>query len=112
MIEALNCGEVALVGLARPLCIEPDLPQRLFSGEAQTGSTYEKTLRLGSGWLGPNSPIQIIRKLNSLGQGAWFGLQVIRMGDGFNPNLRINLLNALFSYQRNELRMSKALAKK
>jgi 2,4-dienoyl-CoA reductase-like NADH-dependent reductase (Old Yellow Enzyme family) len=71
MAAAVAGGAVDLVGLARPLIVEPDLPARMLSGRATEAVSYE---------IGARSKL-----LNDLIQGTWYGRQLRIMGDGKEP---------------------------
>lgn len=45
MSGALGAGDADLLGLGRPICLEPDLPRRLFDGSATAARSY--TLSVG-----------------------------------------------------------------
>lgn len=70
--EALREGAADLLGLARTLCLEPDLPQRFLDGTA----TAAQPLLVR--W--PRA-----KSLAALGEGAWYGAQLQRLGDGRTP---------------------------
>jgi 2,4-dienoyl-CoA reductase-like NADH-dependent reductase (Old Yellow Enzyme family) len=72
MADALASGAIDVVGLARPLALEPDLPARLLSGEAKSARAVE--------------PKVGIRLLDSLLQLGWYQRQMARMGDGLDPD--------------------------
>lgn len=110
MNEALNSGDADVVGIARPLCVEADLPQQLMDGKVSEAKKWEKTFRLGpTRFLGPNSPIDLFRGLNAWGAQGWFCLQLIRMGDGLDPDTRMSTFKALRSYMSNETKAAKAM---
>ncbi len=46
--------------------------------------------------------------LESFGQLGWYCLQLIRMGDGQEPNLDMTLLEALGGYEANETKTLEA----
>lgn len=109
MNAALEDGEAALIGLGRPLCAEPTLPNKLLSGEQIVAESWEKKLRLGpTRFLGPNSPINIIKGLNGWGQQGWFCLQIKRMGGGHAPDLDLGVFKAFRQYSSEESDAAKA----
>ena len=72
MDDALSGGAVDVVGLGRPLAVEPEAPARLLSGEqAAIASITEK--RVG------------VRKLDGMAETVWYTTQMWRMGDGKDP---------------------------
>jgi len=109
MDEALQAGEADLIGLGRPLCADADVPNKLISGEMTTAPAWEQTLRLGpTRFLGPNSPISLIKGMNGWGAQGWFCLQIKRMGDGLEPNHKLGVFKALRQYQSEEGAAAKA----
>ena len=68
-----------------------------------------KRLRVGPGWLGPNSPITLLKMINGWGAQGWYCLQLLRMGDGLEPDLRMTVLQAFRKYAANETAAAKAL---
>jgi len=103
MNAALEGGEAALIGLGRPLCAEPGLPNKLMSGEQISAESWEKKLTLGpTRFLGPNSPINLIKGLNGWGQQGWFCLQIKRMGAGLAPDLGLGVFKAFRQYTAEE----------
>jgi len=109
MNAALEGGEAALIGLGRPLCAEPGLPNKLMSGEQISAESWEKKLKLGpTRFLGPNSPINLIKGLNGWGQQGWFCLQIKRMGAGQAPNLDLGVFKAFRQYTADEAKAAEA----
>ena len=84
MRDALESGAVDLVGMARPFAVEPDLPRRLLSGEADAAA--EISLETG------------IEKLDSLVQGAWYQAQLERLGAGDTPDPNLSRFKAVLGY--------------
>lgn len=108
MEEALGEG-VAMIGIARPLCVDPDAPARLLSGEIDVLEAWEKHLRLGPGVFGPHSPSGILKAVNGLGTMAFFYRNIIRMAQGKPVRRKMNLLGALIAHQRQEARDAKRM---
>lgn len=77
-------GAVDVVGLARPLAAEPDLARRLLEGEA----TRARPIRIATG----------IANLDALVQGAWYQVQIDRMGRGLEPDPGTTRLWAFLRY--------------
>ena len=102
MAAALAAGACDVIGIARPLCTDPDAPRRLLDGSVAAIPSFEKSLRIGPGWLGPHSPITLVKALNGWGQQGWFCLQLLRMGDGLNPDRQMGVFRAFRAYTQNE----------
>jgi 2,4-dienoyl-CoA reductase-like NADH-dependent reductase (Old Yellow Enzyme family) len=71
MAEAVAGGAVAIVGMARPLIVEPDLPARILDGRATEAAAHA---------IGSRNKL-----VNDLIQGTWYGRQLRIMGDGHEP---------------------------
>lgn len=108
MTGALSAGDLDVVGLARPLCTEPDLPRRLLDGSAETARADEDTLRLGRGILGPNSRNNFLRGLNVQAQVGWFYRQIIHLARGEPVELDLSARRALTTHFTRELRVARA----
>ena len=89
MTEAL-AGAVDVVGMARPLAVEPDLSARLLADP--TAAARVVKVSTGNGML------------DGLVVGVWYGTQLRRMGAGQDPNPRLSRLRALFTYVASHLR--------
>jgi len=112
MNAALQSGAADVIGLGRPLCATTDAPGKLVKGLLDELPAYEKTLRIGPGrWLGPQSPLQLIKAMNGWGQQGWFCTQLLRMGAGLDPDLYLGCFAALRAYQQSEAKARQALAK-
>jgi 2,4-dienoyl-CoA reductase-like NADH-dependent reductase (Old Yellow Enzyme family) len=94
MAQAVTRDGVALIGLGRPLCVDPMAPSKLLAG-APGVARSEETLRIGPGWLGPKSPFKLVKAANGFGQTYWYYQQLRRMGEGQPPDLTLKLLDAL-----------------
>jgi 2,4-dienoyl-CoA reductase-like NADH-dependent reductase (Old Yellow Enzyme family) len=89
MDAALASGAVDVVGLARPLAVEPDLPNRLLADM----STRALSIRL-------NTPSKL---LDAAIGGAWHQYQLQRMADGEAPDPKLSRTRALWRYVSNML---------
>jgi 2,4-dienoyl-CoA reductase-like NADH-dependent reductase (Old Yellow Enzyme family) len=73
MAAALESGAVDLVGLARPLAIDPDLPRKLLAGDDVVSAVTPRTTGIAA----------IDRA--ALLEVAWYSRQLKRMGHGREP---------------------------
>jgi 2,4-dienoyl-CoA reductase-like NADH-dependent reductase (Old Yellow Enzyme family) len=90
MDAALASGAVDVVGLARPLAVEPDLPNRLLAD----ASTRALSIRL-------DTPSKL---LDAAIGGAWHQYQLQRMADGEAPDPKLGRTRALWRYVAGMLR--------
>ena len=90
MTSALGSGAVDLVGLARPLAVEPDLPAKLLGDPTASA----RPIALATG----------VRDLDALVQGSWYGTQLSRMGRGRSPDPGLWRITAAFGYLSRHLR--------
>jgi 2,4-dienoyl-CoA reductase-like NADH-dependent reductase (Old Yellow Enzyme family) len=91
MDDALASGELDMIGIGRPMCVDTDLPNRLFSGEWTEGVSYENSIEPRKAGL------------------AWFCLQLLRLGDGLPAARELTGAKALELYADNEERTAAAL---
>jgi hypothetical protein len=90
MDAALAGGHTDMIGLARPFCLDPDFPARMFAGQLDRLPVPEDGLVLGRGTLGPNSPSNAMRSLNNLCQAGWYYRQIERLAAGQEPQLALS----------------------
>ena len=111
MNGALESGAAAIIGLARPLCVDPDIAGRLIAGAVVAAPSWERTVRLGPGPLGPASPSAVVRALNGFGVMAFFYENIYRLADGGVPKRDAALLPAFIRFQRGERAVARALVR-
>jgi 2,4-dienoyl-CoA reductase-like NADH-dependent reductase (Old Yellow Enzyme family) len=84
MEAALTSGAVDVIGLARPLAVEPDLPRRLLANETQAALTIKL-----------DTPSKL---LNSMVPAVWHQQQLRRMAAGKQPDPALSRLGAVLRY--------------
>jgi 2,4-dienoyl-CoA reductase-like NADH-dependent reductase (Old Yellow Enzyme family) len=109
MDEALESGACDIIGLARPLCVRPDLPNELLEGEDVAAKAYEKSLAIGPGIFSSRSPIKFIKALNGFAVMSFFYENIARMGDGEKPTERMPIFRTFLKQQKRTARMAKEL---
>ncbi len=83
-MEGALANGVDVVGLARPMAVEPELPRALLDGSAE----HARPVKLATG----------IANLDSVIQGSWYQLQLDRMGRGLEPDPRASRLLAVLKF--------------
>ena len=109
MNDALAGGDVDMIGLGRPLCTDPGFPSRILSGELMTAPDVESSLRIGPGFLGPNSPIAAIKAVNGFARLGWYYEQIYRLADGLEADLSMSAFRALLAYEKTEKKKARSL---
>lgn len=104
MNSALAEGGTDLIGLGRPLCVDPDFAARLLEGTTDQAEDPGAGLAYGPGWRGPKSGIKTARFLNIFSQMGWYYVQLMRLGDGREPDWRMPLWRGLVGHVRAEIR--------
>jgi 2,4-dienoyl-CoA reductase-like NADH-dependent reductase (Old Yellow Enzyme family) len=104
MEQAIARNELDMIGIARPMCVDVDLPQRLLDADIDAAPSYEENLPLKGRWFGPTSPLQGVQFLNVQGEVAWFYRQLLKLADGLEPDRRLGILSALGRHLATESR--------
>lgn len=99
MEQALSTG-IAMVGVARPLCATPDAVADLLGGQSDELPRPEQALRIGPGWLGPNSPSKLVRAVNAFAAQAWYYQQLRHIAAGDAAVTGLNPLTAFMAENR------------
>ncbi len=85
MNEVLQSGAVDLIGLARPLAVDPDFPAKLLGADKSIVS--------------PVKPVRFINKqISAMAEAGYHGAQIERMGDGKEPNADLSPFRATMHY--------------
>lgn len=107
MREVVESGEVDVVGIARPFCVIPDLPNQVQAGTLTELPAHEKDRRLGTGLFGRASSIRSMRTLNGQAEIAWFYRQLIALSEGREPDLGLGTWSALLAHFTDEMRVAR-----
>ena len=78
MTALLDSGAVDLIGLGRPLALDPDLPRRLIDGEEGR----------------PLPSYALPSVLGMAGESEWYEHQIGRLGDGLEPDPGVHAVTA------------------
>lgn len=108
MERAIESGEVDVIGLARPLCTEPDCSAKLIQQTIDNIDYHEERLVLGTGFWGNNSPLNLIKAINSFGQVGFYYWQIIRLSKGLVPEPELGTLKAFLKHMSNDFKLSVA----
>ena len=99
MEQALASGAADLIGIGRPLCVSPTCGRDLLAGTIDTLPDAERRLALTRfPFLGPASPLRLVRRLNTWGALNWFSLQIRRLAEGHGSDLALSPWSALRQY--------------
>lgn len=109
MESAVEKDGVDMIGLGRPLVLDPDGARKILSGETTSLMSRDDDLVIGSGLLGPRSPISFLRDLNAWGSLGWYYEHIYSLADGKKPDLSLSPFRALLLYDKTEGKTAKAL---
>jgi len=104
MHEAINSGDCDVIGLGRPLCTHTDFAKQLLEGTVDEAPRFEDTVQMGEGYWGAHSPKNLIRTINTMGQQGFYYVQLLRLGRGEEPDLKLGTLSAIRQNLSNEIR--------
>ncbi len=92
MEAALAAGHLDLVGLGRPLALEPDFAQRLIDGTTERSPVTPKRF--------------FLRQLDMLADGAWSWHQIRRIADGKQPEPALSTWRAVLAFVLQDLTLA------
>lgn len=84
MEAALESGAASVIGLARPMAVDPDLPSKIMAGKAQS--------------LTAPAPAFSIESLKILSETSWYGAQLELLAAGKSVNPALGVWPPLLSY--------------
>lgn len=90
MEQAVSDGELDVVGLARPLCVDPGISRKLIDGESDRASDVENTQLT----LGATSSSKLMRDIHA-GSTYWFNYQINRLAVGMPPRMDLGQIAAM-----------------
>lgn len=91
MEAAIDEGAVDVVGLARPLCAEPDLPKRLLAGTCEGAEP----------WVRPPASLDV---LEAAAETGYYVQQIARIADGLPPSREVSVNAAAIAYVTSDAR--------
>ncbi len=109
MDDALASGATDLIGIARPLCVHPDMPNAFLTGDRDSVPSYEKQLAIGPGIFGPQSSLTLMRTLNGFSAVSFFYENITRLAEGLTPKTDMNIFFAFLRTQSAAAKKAKAL---
>ncbi len=109
MDAALASGAADMIGIARPLCVDTDIPAQLISGARDVAPSWEKELAIGPGILGQASKISMVKALNGFGSMAFYYQNIFRLADGLEAKRKMAFLPAFIKQQMHEAKAAKNL---
>lgn len=85
MDRAIVEDGIDMIGLARPLCVQPDGVNALLDGSADEIGIAEDGLVIGRGRFGVNAKNWFINLVNTVSRVEYYGWQMTRMSRGLRP---------------------------
>lgn len=110
MEQALKAGAADMIGLGRPLCVQPDGPKRLINGMAILPKK-ETQLQLFPPWLASLRKLKTMRGLEGFAVQYWYYSQLYSLGRIGRPNPGMTVYAAMReveSYQKAWLKERRA----
>jgi 2,4-dienoyl-CoA reductase-like NADH-dependent reductase (Old Yellow Enzyme family) len=102
MEDALASGALDVVGIGRPLCLEPDAPRKLLAGSVDEISSHERRLKLDPKELGFDADKPTQDLIEVFGDLGFYCMQIILLGNGQPVDTSMSCFQAFLRYQQNE----------
>jgi 2,4-dienoyl-CoA reductase-like NADH-dependent reductase (Old Yellow Enzyme family) len=104
MQAALDEG-IDVLGVARPVCVDPRAAKQLTAGEIDALECWENRIRRDKGFFSSNSPLALVRTLNNFSGIYWFYAQLYRLGRGEPVAPALGPLKAMLQVMSTERRI-------
>ncbi len=101
MNAAIANDAIDVIGVGRPLLGDPESPAKLLGGTPEL-PRIESELRIGPGWLSPQSPFTMAKMLNMGAIQGWCYEQMDRIGDGEDIDQDGKIFRAFLAYQKRD----------
>lgn len=111
MAEAIVADDADVIGIGRPMALDPEAAAKLLSGEIDRLESRDDDLVIGSGLFGPKSPISFLRDLNAWGSLGWYYEHIYSLADGKKPDRNLSPFRALLAYDRTESRTARQVVR-
>jgi 2,4-dienoyl-CoA reductase-like NADH-dependent reductase (Old Yellow Enzyme family) len=82
MDRALALQGAAMIGLARPFCVDLTVAARLLDGGIDNLDELPAPIFRSPRWLGPHSPVRRIRRYSAFAEMAWYAEQLRMLAKG------------------------------
>ena len=109
MIDARVDDGVDMIGLGRPLVLNPEGANDILEGRVDRLESRDDDLVVGTGLLGPRSPISFLRDLNAWGSLGWYYEHIYAIADRRPIDRALSAFKAPLRYDRTEGRTAKAV---
>jgi len=107
MADAVEADDADVIGLGRPLVLDPEGAKKLLSGEVERLESRDDDLVVGKGIFGPKSPVSFLRDLNAWGALGWYYEHIYSLADGKNADPELSPFKALLAFDRTEGKAAK-----
>lgn len=88
MERAIVDDGIDMIGLARPLCVQPDAVSGILDGSLETIGIEEDGLVIGRGRFGVNAKNWLINLINTVSRVEYYAWQMNRMSRGLAPETK------------------------